>query len=231
MRIAKSKLWPDETGSTTALFAFLAVLIMLVAGISIDSSRAEHDRISLQRAADAAALAAATSKNSSDSARIQTATALFNATVALSPKPIPTITIANGIVSVTAGTDIATTLTAVGGFKKMRVGVNAQAVANQAPIACVIALEPGLFGIQANSDSTLDAACGIQVNSAHNEALYVNSNSHVIGTSVSVHGDAMINGGSSVHRLPSEQSGRFRSLGEPAGGRRRLLRLHGLYGQ
>ncbi len=188
----------DKSGSTAVLFAVCVTAICLSAGVAIDYLRAHDLKTNIQRAVDAAALAGAAMVGVTDGERTAAATKYFAENVTEPLSASPTISASGGLVSVSIDTVLPTTLMKLGGITNVTVTANAIATAERAATPCVLTLEETEFGLQSNSDSTLDAACAIHVNSAHNEAIFANSNGEVIGTSVCVHGTSHTNSGGTV---------------------------------
>ncbi len=198
MHVRGSGFCRDEAGVTAILTGLLFSVLCLSVGLAIDYSRSLHTQTGLQEAADAASLAGAAAIDATDNVRIATAKKVYYQNVDLTPPPVPVVTIIGGAVRVVADTNVATTFMAIGGMDTVRVRVLSEASAYVSPLPCILTLEETEFGLQANSDSNLNASCGIQVNSGHSEALYADSNSHVTGTMVKVRGSVIENSGSSV---------------------------------
>lgn len=69
----------DRNGTVAMMFAAAFVPVVAVVGIAVDYSRASHASVQLQAAADAAAMAGAVSKNTSNAARTAAAEQSFDA--------------------------------------------------------------------------------------------------------------------------------------------------------
>ena len=165
MRWKPSAFLADQSGGMIVVFALASTALCLAAGMAIDYSRTLHVQSGLQKSADAAALAGAGLIGASDQERIAVATKFFNSNVQVTPPPAPAITSVSGTVAVAVETAVPTTLMNLAGISELEVGIDAEASAAISQLACVITLEETEFGLQANSDSTLNAACGVQVNS------------------------------------------------------------------
>ncbi len=210
----------DQSGSVAVIFGLTMVAIFAAAGGALDFNRAMSAKTRLSAAADAAALAGAVT---SEPDRVSVSVAAFKAN---NPSATdPSVHVQDAIVRVTAREAVPTTLLNVIGISELPVYAESEAIVG-APTAapqCLLLLEPNVIGLYANSNSKLDADCGVQVNSRHKiEALFANSNSQIKASAVRVHGSSWLNSGSSVSPGPIDgsplQADPLANLAEPASG-------------
>lgn len=210
----------DDRGTVAVIFSVSLAVLFGVCGVALDYSRAASAERRLAAATDAAALAAAGVQEAS---RVDTAMRLFASNYAGTVQP--QVESAGDTVTVSARDQITTTLSQVLGTDHLPVVARSVARAAAANIApqCILLLEPAATGLYVNSDSRLDADCGIQVNSMHaTEALLANSNAHVVAARTHVSGTSRLNAGSTVAPLPADgksaQADPLLDLPEPATG-------------
>ena len=114
----------DTSGSVALMFGLVAVPVVLGAGVAIDMMRSNDARTELQTALDASALAAAASGNLTDSERAELAKATFAANF----KPagdvavVPTVSIDDGKVAMSANYEFPTAFMRVAGINSMDIG-------------------------------------------------------------------------------------------------------------
>ena len=200
----------DQRGNVAVLFGLTSLAMFGMAGAAVDFGRAYNVRSELQSSADAAALAGAKlGGQATSSARISAASSVFTANI--SGVPAPGIVVNGETVTVTAAMNVPTALLGVVGITELP--VNAKSVASSVtsppsipPTAtCVLLLQASQVGLYVNSESKLDATCGLHVNSNHStEALFANSSSHITTTSTCVRGEARLSSGSTATPTPVE---------------------------
>lgn len=188
----------DEAGNIAVIFAGVLAPLVIVLGMSVDFGIGYSARTELQAAADSAVLAAAAPADMDASERIRLAEAAFSAKAARYGAEV-SATVRGNQLTLEASSKIGTSFLRVTGRDELEVSVKAtaQMVTASEPL-CVLLLEPSDTGLYVNSNSTLDADCGIHVNSTAGNGVYVNSDSHVIAASTCVVGGAFINGGGTV---------------------------------
>ncbi len=194
----------DRCGNIAITFAAVVFPVIFAAGIAVDFGRAFKTRTALQGATDAAALAVAKAKGLSEGERKtlgqKAATANFGTDVTTN------ISIVGDTVTVTANYDVPATFTRILRNSDIPIGVGSVANGPSTKL-CVLLLDPSDIALNVNSYSSLNADCGLHINSENEEALYVNSYADVIASSVCVKGQANINSGSTVS--PDPGSGCF----------------------
>jgi len=183
----------------------------------LDFNRAYSEQRRLAFASDSAALAAALAADN----KIAKAETSFLANYS-DASVTPQVVIDGGKVRVTAARSVDTTLLKLAGIYELPVEASSTATIGsvaQTP-TCVLLLEDSEIGLTANSDAKMQATCGIHVNSSNAEAIFANSNSTVVASSVCVKGQAHKNSGGTIQPAAKEgctkQSDPLVSLPEPA---------------
>ncbi len=193
----------DESGSIGLLFALVAIPVFGITALAIDYGRAISARSQLQLAADAAALAAASRPNLSETDRISLAKEIFRqdrngnsdvATVEASVIEQTSGTSKN--VKVNATKSISTGFAGILGFPTLTLDVEAVAQLGSSGSAsgpaCLLALERSDYGIKINGGGTgshLSANCGVHANSQSSRAIFGNDKGSITSTSTCVYGD------------------------------------------
>lgn len=193
----------QDAGTVAVVAALSLTLICAVTGGAIDFGRAFSTKSRLSAAADAAALAGAVALQDQ---RVAAATALFSRVYG--GNVTPAVSTSGTRVFVTVSEPVKTTFLNVIGMSEINVHVESEAAVGAASGApqCILLLETSQIGLTANSDSKLDASCGIHVNSSNSEALFANSNSHILATDIGVHGQTRLNSGSTATPAPVDGS-------------------------
>lgn len=210
----------NECGAIAVVAGVSLTVILGLMGVALDYGRAASAQRRLAAAADAGALAAAVVP---EELRINIARQYFAQNYGAGVQPM--VDTANGAVVVTARHHVPTTLAQLFGVSELQINARSEARAATARAApqCVLLLEKFETGFYVNSDSRLDADCGVHVNSAHStEALLTNSNGHVAASQVHVHGISRLNSGSTITPLPVDgaprQADPLLDLAEPTTG-------------
>ncbi|MFY0611429.1 MAG: pilus assembly protein [Hyphomicrobiaceae bacterium] len=191
-----------KRGATAIVFALSAVPFIAAAGVAVDQSRAYFTKSALQSATDAAALSAAsTAVQNAD--RLTTAQSVFAANVSDTADlkaAVPSVSVANGTVSVTSSVQMPTTLTRIMGYDSVAVTATSkakvgQSFGNAAP-ACVLALSTTADGaFYVNGTTNFEAInCGVYTNSAAPESLRAVGAPTVSASNFCTVGGADING-------------------------------------
>jgi Flp pilus assembly protein TadG len=168
----------DEKGNVAINFGILVVPLLMSAGAALDYSYAALQRTTMQRAADAAALAGARALGAEVTVVEQEAKRFFVAHDG--PQVTPSITVSTEAVTVEATYSQPTFLMNLAGQEHVTIKVRAVAGRGKPAVPCVLALEPTeKQAIALNSGSKLNADCGVQTNSASSEALYASSHSWI----------------------------------------------------
>ncbi len=210
----------DERGTVAVVFSVSLAALLGVTGIALDYSRAASAQRRMAAATDAAALAAV---GALEPSRVDTAMRLFASNYA--GAATPQVDISGDTVTVSARDAVPTTISQILGIDRLPIEARSVARAAAAKVApqCILLLEPEETGLYVNSDSRLDADCGVQVNSMHaTEAFLANSNSHVATARLHVSGTSRLNAGSTATPPPLDdkagQADPLLELPEPAAG-------------
>ena len=162
----------SRSGNVAVTFTLALIPVVGLVGAAVDYSRANSVKSRLQAATDSAALFAATASVTSDNARVTAGVNAFNAEYGTQfGAASPTVTIANGALTVTATTSVPTTLLASIGFRNLAVSATSTANIGGGATACVLALQTSNDGIFVHGGSTLNANCGLFANSTSTNAI------------------------------------------------------------
>lgn len=195
---ARHRFTSDQRGSIAVMTAVVLVPVLIAATAAIDMTNAIRIKASLQAAADAGVLAAATALASGydDSDKERIALDTFNANVppellkAFPVSPDVSIDFPGRLIQmdVQVNTDQLLTNFIVAGIT---LRVQATAMAEQGSPVCLMALNPTAWmglNIQGTADvQALD--CAVQVNSNHQEGMRQTGGSQIAAESFCVHGD------------------------------------------
>lgn len=188
-------------------FALVIVLIASAAGAAIDYGRFLTARTSLQMAVDMAALSGASLQDGPESQRISVAQE-FASENWRGPSASFTASANASELTVTGTALVETTLLNLVGIGSIPLSVSATAdfsgAAVQQTRMCILLLEASDRGLIANSDSKLQANCGIHINSVSHEAMYLNSFGVVDAASICISGRAHLNSGSTASPTPRQ---------------------------
>ena len=203
--------WKDTSGSILPLAALTATIAIGFAALSADVGLAYRYQAELQKAADAAALAAVTALPDEDAA--------LALALELSAKNMPTDVYGTvllaadvefgswdaGTLTFTAGTSpaksvrVTTRKAASNGnpfnwnlarvFGMTTSDISRSAVAGKSGSPCVLTLDPSSeYSIELDSNSEINANCGVYANSSDSNAISAKSNSEVNSTETCVVG-------------------------------------------
>lgn len=192
----------EVQGNISITFALALIPLTIAVGAAVDYSRANSAQAKLQAAIDAAVLAAATGADQTDSQRIERGKAYFAAAFTLPSAPAPAIVIDGGGITGTATYSVPNAIMGIIGQNATVVKASAVAQLGSSPGPCILLLEPSQIALTINSDSRLTAGCGVHVNSSNREAIYVNSYSKIVATSVCVKGNYRLNSASTSTPTP-----------------------------
>ena len=133
----------DRSGNFAVIFALAAVPIILLAGGAVDFGRAYYVRSDLQNALDAAALAVASSAETSEGALKSRLETMFTANYHLAhvaAATTPTQTISNNTIDATVSTSVPTTLLSFI-MPSIMITVKSQVIKKTSGIELVLALD------------------------------------------------------------------------------------------
>src|SRR5690349_7791279 len=130
-RTACNHFFTGDRANVSTMFALIAIPVVMITGMPIDSSSLSSARVHVQAAVDAAALSAAAAYGTGNNNYVSIADAAFDANLAQSEEltdadlttHVSVDTTANTL-TMTAKGDIPTTLTTIGGFTDMALGNN-----------------------------------------------------------------------------------------------------------
>jgi len=130
-RTAFDHFFAGDKANVSTMFALIAIPVVMITGMAIDSSRLSSARVHVQAAVDAAALSAAAAYGTGNNNYVSIADAAFDANLAQSEELTDADLTTHVSVDATANTltmtaegDIPTTLTTIGGFTDMALGNN-----------------------------------------------------------------------------------------------------------
>lgn len=198
MRVAEllRRFREDRGGSLAVLFAFMAIVVLGVAGIALDFGRSNNIKSRMQQALDAAVIAGAHAPTGQE---VATATAFFNSNFVapdLKGLTLSFITSGNETTGTASGT-VNTSLASVLGFKNMTIGAAAKAVASGGGQVCVLVLNPTASqSLLVNSGANVSAPdCEIHVSSTANPAAIFNAGSDIDTQRICIKGSTIIDNG------------------------------------
>lgn len=205
MRILQDfkRLAKDNHGGAAILFGLSLIPLIGAAGVLIDHARLVRERTLLHKALDGAVLAGVQAKGA-EREKVAAAAKIFSGSY--SGKANAAFALNNGILTGRASTQVALTLSSVLGVSTGAVSATSAATLGGGGKACIYLLEPTQQGLYVNSDSRIIAReCSLHVNSAHNEAAFLNSRSLVETKSTCVVGKTRVNSGGGF--IPAAETG------------------------
>ncbi|MDX2155747.1 MAG: pilus assembly protein TadG-related protein [Hyphomicrobiaceae bacterium] len=167
-------------GNVGILFAMLAVPVTLLAGGTVDYGRALSQKARVQAAADAAALAAARPIEATEAKRKEIAASVFKANYS---GLTPTVTIGGNIITVEAGTSVATPFLNLASIPTLAAQGYAKAVAGET----ISATEPGKICLLALDPSSADGIHLQGDNQVNYDGCWAHTNSK-LGTAINASG-------------------------------------------
>jgi Flp pilus assembly protein TadG len=197
--LSQFRRWATNTSANISILAGLTFIPLTIAvTAAVDLSNAIRIKGSLQAAADAGVLAAATALASGygDTDKEKIAKDTFFANIspqlmsAFPTDPEVTINFDTGTVQMNVSVNTDQLLTNLI-TDSISIGVQATAVADQGSPVCLMSLNPTL-GRSLHIQGTADVnaiACAVQVNSSHAEAMRQIGSSKAVAESYCVHGD------------------------------------------
>jgi hypothetical protein len=212
-----------ERGSILVWVSLMSVLILAFLAFAFDGGYFYQQKRRMQTAADSAALASALEKKRNvdatptevvdigrqDAAKNGFTHGSGNITVTINQPPL------SGAYVGTAGSveaviaqqhqtffaSLFNLLTPGGNFNQAT--IRARAVAGPASSSCIHVLHPSAErAFEISSNSTLNAGCGVQVNSSHDRALSITSGSHLNATDINIKGNYEATSGSTASPPP-----------------------------
>ena len=166
----------NESGTVAVLGGALCVVLLVAAGVAIDFGRGFNTNRDMQHAVDASALAAAgMDDEATKSDQTAFAKEIFDQNYGEKHTGLiaPVVSFGDETVTVSAATDMATTLMQVAKTDKVAIGVSATAWRGPRHTICVLALDPtspGGLNIRGTGQLTLEE-CAAQTNSNDRLAL------------------------------------------------------------
>jgi Flp pilus assembly protein TadG len=198
-----------QRGSIMLLTTLAITVLMGIVGLAIDGGALYHHRRIMQTAADAGALAGGSEIKRGQTSRVQASALAATATnrftngssgvsVTVNHPPSSGFYAGNAqFVEVLITQPSPTYFMRVFGWNTVPVPARAVAGVGANGRNCVYVLEPSQpSALQAASNASMDADCGIIVNSNHHNAMTASSSATVEATSVSIAGGYQLNGGS-----------------------------------
>src|SRR5215467_291296 len=171
-------------GNVIGTFALALIPLVGTVGAAVDYSRANSVKAHMQKAADVAALYAASGNYASDADRIAAGVNAFNANYSAQFAAVsPQVTTDGGTVTVTAAAAVDTKMLKVVGFQTVSANVTAIAQFDPDHTACVLALQPTDDGISLDDQAAFSANCGLYANSKSYNALQASSSSQITASS------------------------------------------------
>ncbi len=195
----------EACGNVIISFSLALIPFIAAAGAALDYGRGVQLRTLLQNSTDAAALAAASVRQGTNTQRTIMASRVFESNVpTLRPKPTLTIRFHEDEVTVEAQMTAKTMLMKALGRPSTTIGSSSTAVFGAGSGPCVLTLNRrSKESLMLNSGSRIESPnCRVQVNSANRKALFANSKSSINAQSICVRGDWDTNSGSSLEPRP-----------------------------
>ena len=190
-------------GNVIGTFALALIPLVGTVGAAVDYSRANSVKAHMQKAADVAALYAASGNYASDADRIAAGVNAFNANYSAQFAAVsPQVTTDSSTVTVTAAAAVDTTLLKIVGFRTVPANVTAIAQFDPDHTACVLALQRTDDGVSLDDEAAFSANCGLYANSKSYNAVQVSSSSHIKASSTCVVGGYIRSKGSALKPLP-----------------------------
>lgn len=195
----------DERGNIAIIFAMVSTISVGIVGGAVDVGRVLTERVRLQAAVDAAAIAGARAIAQEAADPTGVARSLFAANV---PGVVPTVTQTGEAININAGMSVKTTLLAVMGISELPISVRAQAepaweeVLDPEPESgnvCILLLDPSKSrSFWASGNQSVQAPdCEVHVHSAHStESVFINTGKDLnVKKSCTVGGANLVGGG------------------------------------
>lgn len=184
-----------SSGAVGVVFSLSIVVLVVAAGAAVDYGQAVAYRTNLQKLTDQAAVAGMARGSSQDADREFAAERMVRGG-SLQIRSLTTSASADSLL-VEAQAEVPTSFMRLAGIDVVPVSASSMAELRDG-LPCVLILEPSDNGLEINSDSRLEADCGVHVNSRNAEAIFANSDSHLRATRVCVVGAVHLNSGSTV---------------------------------
>jgi len=170
-----------QDGNVAVVVAVAMVPVLGMAGVTLDYTRISQERVTLQEAADSAALAALLSDGPTDSDRIQAATDVLNANASGLSNVDVSVKLAGTQATVTASAQVKTSLMQVLKVNHAPVSVTATAMtANDGAPVCIFALSQSGTGIEISGNASVTSSkCALYANSSSAGAIAIGGSSTV----------------------------------------------------
>ena len=165
----------NESGQIAIATALLAVPMLLVTSIAIDSNRSHSHRVKLQAALDSAALAAVADQTLTENERHADAEERFWANISREQDvKFAASSLKSSRVDVEAKMMIPTIFAGLIGRESVEFSASASAELVKGSTVCMLALDPDSGrSFEVTQGGYLDANCTVQVNSRHDQASVV----------------------------------------------------------
>jgi hypothetical protein len=212
-----------ERGSILVWLSLMSVLLLVFLAFAFDGGYFYQQKRRMQTGADSAALAAALEKKRNadatwpdmeiigreDAAKNGFTHGSTNITVDIRPPTSGAYAGVNGYVEGLITQQHRTffaslfNLLTPGGGNFDETTIRARAVAGPGSSSCIYVLHPSAErAFEIASGSTLNAGCGVQVNSSHSRALSISSSSHLNSTDINIKGNYEATSGSTASPTP-----------------------------
>lgn len=189
MRSILTRFLTNESANVAITFAVLSIPVMAGVGVIVDYTRLYNVKSDLQEVVDASALAGA---GADDGMEISDAQSYFESLTDIASQP----DISYDGVRVTVAVKNEVPLLILGNMRKKSssVEVTATAIKGQENSACIYVLDSMQnAAFNANISGTLNAGCGVQINSSSSEALRLVNSGTINVPSTSVVGSYNVN--------------------------------------
>ena len=211
----------NESGSVILIVALSSVCLLGMLGLALDVGYMYHHRRVMQSAADAGAIAGGAEIERGQltgvvqsEARVGTARHGFTdgtdgVVVTVHHPPVSGFYVGNNkFVEVLIEQPLPIFVMRLFGYTNMRIPARAVAGVGGDAKACVYVLDPNReASFQANSSATVNAACGIIVDSNHSNAMDLNSSTHITANSIAINGGYSTESSATVTPTPTSNLG------------------------
>lgn len=205
----------NERGAVAIIFGMTLVPVVVLAGAGVDFGRSVQARTQLQRAVDFAALGAAQMSDATQQQKIDRATNFFWANDAANPFGVLGVPVLNVVyvgddLTVNSRALVNTPFLSIAGVHNLEVkatatvGATTQSTAGQTERACILVMDPTSDkAIKMRRDGSINANCGIHVNSSNNSALSSLGDATVNASYTCVKGNYSAAAGDHYNPLPT----------------------------
>jgi len=189
-------MFKDEKGNVSLIAALSLSVLVPVVGFAIDAQRQMSVRQDVEASLDATVLMAARDRASESQART-----FFDAQLKWRSSPTGLdldVWVQDGVTHGRVSGHLPTFFSGLIGIDQVPVTAEAGAIVRRGASNCVLALAPDNYGVSLNSNSVIEANCGVHSNSRSSESIFANRLSFLRATSVSASGGARVNSGSAI---------------------------------